>query len=107
MDDQAGKTGLLLIIRRILRQLGTDREDIERDLADFAALSVSGLESTVGRLSELLRLVVPGEGSSRDPVPNRTPLQGTQGKEGPSAVTQEQSSSSQRGRQRGARYKAL
>jgi len=107
MDDQAGKAGLLFIIRGISRQLGTQREDIDRDLTEFALLLVSELESTVGNLSAVLRLVVPGEGSSRDPFPGRTLLQGTQGTQGPGVVTLEQLLASQQGRRRGARYESL
>lgn len=107
--DEPGKAGLLMIIKRILRQMGVDREQIQEDMADYSALSVDELEATIARLSVFVRPVAPGEGSSRGQGTedlaraHRTPIQETQG---PGVVTQVERTSSQQ-RRRGSRYESL
>lgn len=106
---ELGKTGLLMMIKRVLRQMGVSPEQIEEDLAEYSTLSVDELEATIARLGGFLRPVLPGEGSSRDPTPRRqsverayrTPIQGTQ--EGSGTITQEGAAE----RRRRSRYSAL
>ena len=63
------KAPLLMVIKRILRQMAVDRESIQEDMVEYAAMTVPQLESVITHLSTLVRPVAPGEGSSRDPIP--------------------------------------
>lgn len=63
------KAPLLMVIKRILRQMAVDRESIQEDMIEYAAMTVPQLESIITHLSTLVRPVAFGEGSSRDPIP--------------------------------------